>query len=802
MLMLASVRDCDAWVPNENVVRTERTVEITVIENEANIRIRSLYKNPTEEPLSVKAWMPVAHEEGEVKSFINVEGQALHFFSGRARLDALADAAEAQKDARFFRLAAAPWKRVLRTPEFTIPAGETTQVVWDYTAPVLQQEGFTGIEVFLDDGVTDDLFQSEFSVATQKSLQHFWAPVLEDAIISRSGQGLVALHQIANFSPTQNLRILWSSEENPAATFFAGGYKYIAHFRTLPPAQEFQNVTLLLDTSGSMSDVWTHAQELLRFLLEHQETRSFRVVFVGEDGLEWLVGNDETFEANSRELQKKVLESVSWKTPIGKADINGVLSRLNKPAENHVVMVFSDEEHISIPESGAPVSTLQFFPASKSTAWKKVALATKGIVQRAFRSIWGTKEAEEFLSSIEDRRQPLFANDIELQEGEHDLLPSESFTPVSTVISPLFVGRVASDIRSNETHSFFDWLPHYWARMRIVEILEKGKREHSYSTESLDAVLAIARTFGLRSQFFTHMTSRGELLQTLSQSEDVWLVVEKMWKTSAFLQEAGVRLREGLSLWKDEKNVWRSFDFYDRVSPERWVKIAPFSSAQRQLFVLFPEVFAQPFGFGSEVEFCSLFRCFSVVKEGRSDPVPSDRAFVRDFDPNHWAVPFVVDLVQKNILEPELNGKLHLDRAISRAEFAEMIVFDTYGKGFKRELMIPQFTDLLPGEDGFDAVQLLVHRGIIKGYPDGTFRPKQDLTRAEAMKILLALKNVSLAEIKVGEMPLFPDTLGWERSWVEEAVRRNIVSGYADGTFQPHKPLTRAAAAKIIVQGR
>ena len=78
----------------------------------------------------------------------------------------------------------------------------------------------------------------------------------------------------------------------------------------------------------------------------------------------------------------------------------------------------------------------------------------------------------------------------------------------------------------------------------------------------------------------------------------------------------------------------------------------------------------------------------------------------------------------------------------------------------------------------------------------------QDLTRAEAVKILLAEEGFSPFEISDVETPVFADSVGWERGWVEEAVRRGIVRGYGDGSFRPGVSLTRAEAAKVIVEGR
>ncbi|TSC58785.1 MAG: putative surface layer protein [Candidatus Peregrinibacteria bacterium Greene0416_19] len=100
-------------------------------------------------------------------------------------------------------------------------------------------------------------------------------------------------------------------------------------------------------------------------------------------------------------------------------------------------------------------------------------------------------------------------------------------------------------------------------------------------------------------------------------------------------------------------------------------------------------------------------------------------------------------------------------------------------------------------------VEVLRERGIVRGYPDGRFRPDHTITRAEFLKIL-TLAVTGGAEEGPGEEVCFTDFRGppqWYWGIACRAKERGIISGYADGTFRGGKPVTTAEALKMSVRG-
>ena len=112
----------------------------------------------------------------------------------------------------------------------------------------------------------------------------------------------------------------------------------------------------------------------------------------------------------------------------------------------------------------------------------------------------------------------------------------------------------------------------------------------------------------------------------------------------------------------------------------------------------------------------------------------------------------------------------------------------------------PTFKDIGMGSWYYRYIVYAKEYAIIEGYPDGSFKPDNTINRAEALKILVEMAGLSAGTGTTG----FPDVneSAWYSGYVKTAVDLGVVSGYLDGTFGPANNLTRAEAAKIMVKMR
>lgn len=110
------------------------------------------------------------------------------------------------------------------------------------------------------------------------------------------------------------------------------------------------------------------------------------------------------------------------------------------------------------------------------------------------------------------------------------------------------------------------------------------------------------------------------------------------------------------------------------------------------------------------------------------------------------------------------------------------------------------FTDLSSLNPHYVAINSLVDQGVLRGYEeDQTFRPDNDVTRAEAVKILLAGMGIEIDEENTDGV-LFSDVSeeDWFFPYVGTAVSLGIVKGYDDNTFKPYATVNRAEAMKML----
>ncbi|BAY22431.1 hypothetical protein NIES2100_21940 [Calothrix sp. NIES-2100] len=235
----------------------------------------------------------------------------------------------------------------------------------------------------------------------------------------------------------------------------------------------------------------------------------------------------------------------------------------------------------------------------------------------------------------------------------------------------------------------------------------------------------------------------------------------------------------------------------------------------------------------------------------------------------HWAVAFVEALVNKSLISGFPDGSFKPNSPITRAQYAAIIA-KTFPppNGSKAS----NFTDVKPDYWATSAIVRAANMGFISGFPDGTFRPEQNLTKIQAIvsivnglkwsggnpqvlsiyrdraqipsyatngvavatqKLLVVnypkteqlepVRDITRAEVAaliyqalvaIGQekaiaspyivnpeinLPSFTDLKGhWAEAFIRGLVSMGLTTGFADGSYQPDKPMNRAQYATLV----
>lgn len=145
------------------------------------------------------------------------------------------------------------------------------------------------------------------------------------------------------------------------------------------------------------------------------------------------------------------------------------------------------------------------------------------------------------------------------------------------------------------------------------------------------------------------------------------------------------------------------------------------------------------------------------------------------------------------------DGDVHPQGNITRAEVAT-IFFRLLRDPVRTQYwsQTNSYSDVAGDKWYNNAISTLSNMGIICGYPDGTFRPDAPITRAELTKIAASFfADPRVAATYDGR---FSDVHGaeWYISYLMTAIKKGLIEGYPDGSFRPDRPFTRAETCTIV----
>lgn len=173
---------------------------------------------------------------------------------------------------------------------------------------------------------------------------------------------------------------------------------------------------------------------------------------------------------------------------------------------------------------------------------------------------------------------------------------------------------------------------------------------------------------------------------------------------------------------------------------------------------------------------------------------------------SHWAKDYILALYDEGVISGKDATHFAPNDQISRAELTKIALnaFDEIllTKEEIKSKNVKEFSDVSEDDWFYTYLYSLTSSvGSINGYADGSFHPNAPVTRAEALKILIA-SGIMVDFPDSYKLKLFSDVKAddWFSIYISNAVNAGFVDGYSDGAFRPNDYVTRAEAAKITAK--
>lgn len=231
------------------------------------------------------------------------------------------------------------------------------------------------------------------------------------------------------------------------------------------------------------------------------------------------------------------------------------------------------------------------------------------------------------------------------------------------------------------------------------------------------------------------------------------------WQFSAYQVPAGNETSLRVLVWDAEKDCWQPVPSY--VNPSTRT------------------VTARQYNPGTVI----------LVLDLRPAPVFNDTA-------GHWAAASISAQAASGVVAGFPGGSFKPGESVTRAQFVVMI---RNAMVWPEARQAPVFTDMIP-DWASGAVATAVNRGVVSGYPRGDFRPQNTITRAEMAVILSRLleKEGLSGTVKTPSYKDLDQVPGWAAPAVARASGAGLVKGDPDGNFRPRDNVTRAEAVTVI----
>jgi hypothetical protein len=172
-----------------------------------------------------------------------------------------------------------------------------------------------------------------------------------------------------------------------------------------------------------------------------------------------------------------------------------------------------------------------------------------------------------------------------------------------------------------------------------------------------------------------------------------------------------------------------------------------------------------------------------------------------DVPSDHWANSFIQEMSSRGVVKGFPDGSFKPNAEVTRAQFASMLS-GAFNVTPVRSMV--NFGDVNRSFWGYSGIQTAYTQGFMSGYPAGDFRPNERIPRAQALVSLANGLRYSPTGSVEDNLALFSDSASipsYARTGVAAATSQRIVVNYPNvAQLNPNQTMTRAEAVAFIYQ--
>jgi Ca-activated chloride channel family protein len=627
-----------------------------------------------------------------------------------------------------------------------------------------------------------------------------------------------------------------------------------------------KDIVFVLDVSGSMYGVkLDQAKEALNYILDEIEESSpedrFNVISFS-DYIDAFSGTGllEANEANLA-LAKDFVDDLE---AIGGTDINSAVSKalefFDPASTNSKVIVFLTDGEPTVGEIddgkiltnvsdanaavGARIFTFGLGDKVNTHLLDSISLASRAYTNYVLEDAL----VEEGISSFYNKIAFPILTDVELKFlsniGEYDLFPDVipdfykgsqlilfgRYKTPSASIFTITGKRGGSEKTYSYSASFtagsknFDYIPTLWAARKIGYLMDEI-RLNGESAELKNSIIELSKKFGIITEYTSFLVDENA---TGSASDNL----SKSFSEMGFSEETGENAFDaatGVQMLKNMDSAQSALEASESVSANfktvgsktfylkdgRWVDndysggaVTTLDFASQAYFDLVTDnpAIGDYFALSQNVTACVDGVCYATYGEGKT-LVFSDIL-------GHWAYKLIIEYNEDGIVGGYKDGTFKPNASVSRAEFIKIAV-DALTKTTSKLMVfgttstVPdvastKFTDVAKDAWYLSQLNFALENKLISGYPDGTFKPNNPITRIEAVTILARIfennGNIDLEEY-VDDSHDFTDISALPEAsvkYVDLAYGLALTKGYTDKTFRPFNNVSRAETLSLV----